>query len=205
MVGLSATRPLTAVWPTLVNVPPTKSRPPDSTTDVAAEFIAGGAQPATSLPVVRSSSATFSVTPLTVPSAPATYTVVPGPAAIALTAPVTVGAKPGSIAPVFASKANRWRRLTALVLPCGATEVNEPPTTIRLPTCPRARTAPSFTSGVYAAGTALGTVSCAACTARAGAGDVDGGGGGEADGDGDRGRPVTNRPDDGTPITGMHV
>src|SRR5262249_44093812 len=72
------------------------------------------------------------------------------------------------MSPVAASNATMWLRVTGAPPPCGATAVNVPPRTTVPPTRAMASTSPSWTFGVYDAGTALTTVGCGVPAARAG-------------------------------------
>jgi hypothetical protein len=79
-----------------------------------------------------------------------------GPGSTVSTFPFTTGAKPELIAPVLASKAKTRFRVIVVELLAGLTEVNDPETTMVLPTCVVDRIWPSFAPGVNAAGTVDG-------------------------------------------------
>ena len=109
VVPFTATSPLWVVVCepvfAVVNAPPMYRLPPTVVRVCVIPFSTGGVQPGTRWPVVASSRSTRVDAPFTVVKLPATYTLLPGPGAIASTSPLTAGTNPWSILPVLASKA----------------------------------------------------------------------------------------------------
>ena len=109
VVALSEARPAWATPPTTPKVPPMYRRLPTRCKSLTTPFIEAGVKPAVSEPLLRLTRATLlRATPLMVAKVPPMSTVfAAAPASMAATAPLTLGTKLTSTAPVVASNAAR--------------------------------------------------------------------------------------------------